>query len=79
MQYRLMLLGANALLAYIGILTPAAASEMFPLAEGPADGAGFQEVSNGMPGVVAPGIQHFPLLAYLLEFIAAQHKLLPRL
>jgi hypothetical protein len=71
MQFRLVLLGADAFLADVSVFAPAATGQLDLFAEGPADGAGFQQVSNDVPGVTSPSFQDFPLFPNLFEFLMA--------
>jgi hypothetical protein len=71
MQFRLMLLGADTILAKVGVLAPAAADQLDLFADGTADGAGLQHVRNHMPGDTSPGFQHFTFFPNLFEFVVA--------
>jgi hypothetical protein len=59
MQFRLVLLGADTFPAYIGVITPAAWSQQNFFADGPADGAGLQHLSDHVPGETPPGFHDF--------------------
>jgi hypothetical protein len=79
MQFRLVPLGADPVLANVSVFfTPAAAGQLDLSADGPTDGASFQQVSNNVPGVTSPGFKDFPFFPNLLEFVVAEHNLLPR-
>jgi hypothetical protein len=71
MQFRLVLLGADPFLADVGVFAPAAANQLDLFAEGPTDGAGFQQVSNNVPGVTSPSFQDFPFFPNFFEFVVA--------
>jgi hypothetical protein len=78
MQFRLVLLGAYAIFANVGIIAPAATAQHFLFANGSADGAGFQHVRDDVPGIASPSVQDLTFFANLLEFVVAQHNpLLP--
>jgi len=71
MQLRLVLLGADAFLADVSVFAPAAAGQLDPFADGPTDGAGFQHVSNHVPGVTSPSFHDFTFFPNLFEFVVA--------
>jgi hypothetical protein len=78
MQVCLVFLDAEPVLADVGVFAPAAAAQLGFFAEGPTDGASFQQVSHNVPGVASPSFQDFPFFPNLLEFLMAEHNLVPR-
>jgi hypothetical protein len=78
MEVRLVLLGADPFFADVDVLAPAAAGHLDLFADGPTDGASFQQVSNNVPGVTSPSFKDFPFFPNLFEFVVAEHNLLPR-
>ena len=78
MHVRLMPLGADPFLADVGVVAPAAAGQLDLFADGPADGASFQQVGYDVPGVTSPSLNDFPFFTNLFEFVVAEHSLLPR-
>ncbi len=71
MQLCLVLLGADAFLADVDILAPAAPVEVDLFPDRPADCACFQHLGYRMPGKTAPSIHYFPLFSYFFEFVVA--------
>jgi len=63
--------GADPLLAYVGVFAPAAAGQMDLFTDGPAAGAGFQQIGYHVPGVTPPGFHDFAFFPNLFEFVVA--------
>jgi hypothetical protein len=78
MQFRLVQLGADPFFADVGVTTPVTGRQLDLFADGPTDGAGFQHFSNNVPGVTPPSYKDFPFFPNLIEFVVAEHNLLPR-
>jgi len=78
MQFRLVLLGADTFLADVNVFAPAAAIQVDLFTDRPTDGAGFQHLSNHVPGETSPGFHDFTFFPYFFEFVVAKHNPLPR-
>jgi hypothetical protein len=78
MQFHLVPLGADPFHTDVSVFAPAAAGQLDLFADGPTDGASFQQVSYNVPGVTSPSFQDFPFFPNLFEFVVAEHNLLPR-
>jgi hypothetical protein len=71
MQFRLVLLSADAFLADVRVFAPAAAVQLDLFTKGSTDGASFQHVRNHVPGVTSPSFQDLTLFPNLFEFVVA--------
>jgi hypothetical protein len=77
-QFCLVLLGANAFLANVDVITPAAAIQVGLFTHGSAGGTSLQHLGDDVPGVLAPDVHDFQFFSDLLEIVVAQHTLSPR-
>jgi len=68
-------LGADPVLADVGVFAPEATGQLCLLPDGPADGAHLQQVSNHVPGVISPSFKGFPFFPNPFEFVVAEHDL----
>jgi len=71
------LLGADALLAVVDVLAPPAPGQAILVADAAADRAGFQEVSDNVPRMSPPVLQHLSLFPDSCQIVLAEHVPLP--
>jgi hypothetical protein len=77
MDFHVVLLGADTLFAEINVFTPPAADEVILFANGSANRARFEQVSNDVARNGAPTLHRVVFFPEFRHFILAQHKRLP--